>query len=254
MMKNEYNDIAAFYDVEHAPFDEDVEMYRNFAELSGGSLLELACGSGRLLLPLAQDGYDLMGVDSSASMLAIAREHLTEAGVLARCELMQADIRTMRLGRTFRMAFIALGSFAHLTKRSEQQEALTTVRVHLSTGSLFLLDISNADIRYMESLGGQMLHQGTWQRDDGTMLTHFVSPATATERRMLELTHFYDVYSQGGAIQRTTTTMHLALFERGEVELLLEQAGFTIKDVYGTYDLDPYQVDSPRMIFVAEAR
>lgn len=253
-MKNEYDEIASFYEVEHAHFDDDVEMFRNFAESCGGSLLELACGSGRLLVPLARDGYDLVGVDSSAPMLAVAREQLTKAGVLARCELMQNDICTMRLGRTFRMAFIALGSFAHLTKRREQKEALATVRTHLVTGGLFLLDISNADIRYMEGLGGQMLHQGTWQRDDGTMLTHFVSPATATERRMLELTHFYDVYAQGGTIQRTMATMHLALFERGEVELLLEQAGFMVKDVYGSYDLDAYQVDSPRMIFVAEAR
>lgn len=250
-MEDEYDVIASFYDVEHAPFDEDVEMYCNFAESSGGPLLELACGSGRLLLPLAEDGYELVGVDSSALMLAIARERLSEAGVLSHCELVQVDMRAMQLGRTFRMAFLALGSFAHLTKRRDQQQALANVRAHLSKGGLFLLDISNADIRYMESLGGQMLHQGTWQRDDGTMLTHFVSPATARERRMLELTHFYDVYSQGGTIQRTTTTMHLALFERGEVELLLEQAGFSVKDVYGTYDLDAYQVDSPRMIFVA---
>ena len=250
---NEYDSIASFYDVEHAPFDEDMEMYRNFAELSGGSVLELACGTGRLLVPLARDGYDLVGVDSSAPMLALAREHLSEAGVLARCELMQADIRTMRLERTFRMAFLALGSFAHLTHRHEQQQTLIMVRAHLSVGGLFLLDISNADIRYMESLGGQMLHQGTWQRDDGSLLTHMVSPATATERRMLELTHFYDVYFQGSTIQRTMATMHLALFERGEVELLLEQAGFLVKDVYGNYDLDTYHVDSPRMIFVAEA-
>jgi SAM-dependent methyltransferase len=253
-MMNDYDGIASFYDVEHAPFTDDVDMYRNFAESSGGSLLELASGSGRLLLPLAQDGYTLVGVDSSAPMLAIARQHLTAAGVLAHCELMQADIRTMRLERTFRMVFLALGSFAHLTQRSDQQQTLATARLHLSRGGLFLLDISNADIRYMESLGGQLLHQGTWRRDDGSMLTHFVSPATATDRRLLELTHFYDVYTQGGTIQRTTATMHLALFERGEVELLLEQAGFTIKDVYGTYDLEPYQVDSPRMIFVAEAR
>jgi hypothetical protein len=106
----------------------------------------------------------------------------------------------------------------------------------------------------MEGLSGHVLHQGTWRRDDGTLLTHFVSPASSLERHLLELTHFYDVHSQGGTIQRTLATTHLYLFERSEMELLLEQASFAIKDVYGNYELGPYQLESPRMILVAEAK
>ena len=59
---NDYDLIAPFYDVEHARFDEDIDLYMNFAELRGGPLLELASGSGRLLLPLASEGYDITGV------------------------------------------------------------------------------------------------------------------------------------------------------------------------------------------------
>ncbi len=250
---DDYDLIAPFYDIEHAQFSEDLDMYSNYAEVSGGSLLELACGSGRVLLPLAREGYEVTGVDTSRSMLALARQALQEAGVASHSELVQQDMRTMRLGCKFRMAFIALGSFAHITSRKEQQQALATVHAHLSTGGLFILDISNADARYMEDLGGQILHQGTWSRDDGKVLTHFVSPASSTDRHLLELTHFYDQHSQGGTVQRTTVTTHLYLFERGEMELLLEQAGFIIKDVYGDYDLGPYQLESPRMIVVAEA-
>src|SRR5216683_1095411 len=71
---SDYDSIAPFYDIEHAEFDEDLDMYRNFAELCGGKILELACGSGRLLLPLAREGYTLTGVDTSAGMLEIARQ------------------------------------------------------------------------------------------------------------------------------------------------------------------------------------
>jgi hypothetical protein len=99
-----------------------------------------------------------------------------------------------------------------------------------------------------------MLHQGTWQRNDATYLTHFISPASSTERHLLELTHFYDQYSQGGIVHRTVATTHLYLFERSEIELLLEQARFTVKNIYGDYDLSPFQLESPRMICVAEAR
>jgi SAM-dependent methyltransferase len=250
---DEYDQIAPFYDSEHADFSEDLDMYRNFAELGGGRLLELACGSGRLLLPLAEDGYEITGVDISAHMLSLARRRLEDAGLAERCVLVQQDMRTMHLEQKFRLAFIALGSFAHITSRAGQQQALSAVRAHLSPGGTFIADISNADARYMESLGGHMLHQGTWRRDDGTLLSHFVSPAAATDKHLLELTHFYDQHSQGGTVRRTVVTTYLYLFERNEMELLLECAGFVIKGVYGDYDFAPYQLDSPRMICVAEA-
>ena len=251
---NTYDAIAPFYDIEHAHFSEDLDMYQNFTESSGGTILELACGSGRVLLPLAEAGYDVVGIDTSAQMLAIAQQRVQELGRSVRCELIQQDMGTMHLGRKFRMAFIALGSFAHIVTRKAQQQALANIRAHLSTGGLFLLDISNADARYMEDLAGHVLHQGTWKRDDGTILTHFVSPASSPAQHLLELTHFYDQHQQGGSVQRTTVTTHLYLFDRSEMELLLEGAGFAVKDVYGDYDLGPYLLDSPRMIFVTEAR
>ena len=251
---NDYDLIAPFYDIEHAPFSEDLDMYRNFAELCGDSVLELACGSGRVLLPLAREGYEVTGVDTSASMLELARRRLQAAGVASRCRLVQQDICTLHLGQKFRMAFIALGSFAHLISRKTQQQALGAVRAHLSPGGTFILDISNADARFMEDLSGHVLHQGTWRRDDGTMLSHFVSPASSLDKHLLELTHFYDSHSQGGTVQRTIATLYLYLFERSEMELLLEQAGFVVKDVYGDYSLESYQLESPRMILVAEAK
>src|SRR5712691_9942305 len=101
----DYDLIAPFYDIEHAHFDEDVNLYMNFAELCSGPLLELACGSGRLLVPLACEGYELTGVDSSISMLNLVRYALEEAGVAEKCTLVQENMSTVRLGQKFRLAF-----------------------------------------------------------------------------------------------------------------------------------------------------
>lgn len=256
-MKNDYDVIAPFYDIEHAHFDEDVDLYLNFAEatgVDGGPLLELACGSGRLLLPLARAGYRVTGVDSSARMLELARRALEKEGeeVAARCTLVQQDMDALRLGQKFQLAFIALGSFAHICTRREQRQALASIHAHLAASGTFILDISNADVRYMEGMSGQVLHQGTWTMDDGALLTHFVSPASSASTHLLELTHFYDQHRQGEAVRRTVSHTRLYLFERGETELLLESAGFVVKEVYGDYDLSPYENESPRMIFVAE--
>ena len=250
----DYDQIAPFYDIEHAHFDEDVSLYLNYAEMCSGPLLELACGSGRLLVPLASEGYDLTGVDSSKSMLDLARLTLEEAGLADQCTLVQENMCTMHLGRKFCLAFLALGSFAHVYKRQEQRQTLATVHDHLTVGSRFILDISNEDVRYMEHLSGQMLHQGTWKRKDGSLLSHVVSPAASQTKHLLELTHFYDEHRQGEAVRRTVTTTHLYLFEKNEVELLLEEASFEIIDVFGDYEMSPFELESPRMIFIAEAR
>ncbi|HLX41221.1 MAG TPA: class I SAM-dependent methyltransferase [Ktedonobacteraceae bacterium] len=253
---SDYDLIAPFYDIEHARFDDDLDMYQNYAGLSSGPLLELACGSGRLLVPLAHDGYTLTGVDNSVQMLALAQARLQEEGLLSRVTLIQQDITSLQLlplPQKYRLAFIALGSFGHITTRKAQQQTLQAIRAHLAVRGTLIIDISNADARYMEQMHNQMLHQGSWQQEDGTCLTHFVSPASSTARHLLELTHFYDRHSQGGTVTRTVSTTYLYLFERSEMELLLETAGFTVKDVYGSYDLGPYTLDSDRMILIAEA-
>lgn len=250
---SDYDSIAPFYDIEHADFDEDLDMYRNFAELCGGKILELACGSGRLLLPLAREGYALTGVDTSAAMLDLARAALTKESLTARCQLVQQDMRALQLPEKFRLAFVALGSFGHVVTRTGQQQALAAIRRHLSPGATFILDLSNDDARYMESLSGQILHRGTWQREDGSYVSHFLTPASASTRHLLDLTHFYEVYQQGGPVLRSVSQTSLYLFERSETELLLEQAGFRIKNVYGGYEFGPCEHHSPRMIFITEA-
>lgn len=251
---HDYDLIAPFYDIEHDRFSEDLDMYKNYAELSGGKILELACGSGRVLLPLAEEGYELTGVDNSAKMLEIAQQRLQEKELAGHCQLITQDMRKLQLGQKYRLAIIALGSFGHITTRKDQQSTLAAIRAHLSPGATLILDISNGDARYMEDLGGQVLHQGTWPTEDGYYCTHFVSPATSSDRHLLELTHFYERHQQGGPVERTVITTRLYLFERTELELLLEKAGFVIKDVYGDYDLGPFNLASPRMICVAEVR
>ncbi|HEY1353740.1 MAG TPA: class I SAM-dependent methyltransferase [Ktedonobacteraceae bacterium] len=251
---SDYDFIAPFYDIEHAQFGEDLDMYRNFAELCGGSILELACGSGRLLVPLARAGYTLTGVDISAAMLELARLALEKAGLSARCQLVQQDMCQLDLPGKFRLAAIALGSFGHIITRARQQQALAAIRRHLSTGATFILDLSNNDARYMEHLSGQLLHRGTWQQPDGSYVTHFLASASSPTYHRLELTHFYEVYRQGEAMRRTVSQTSLYLFERSEVELLLEQAGFRVQNIYGNYDFGPCEHESPRMVFLAEAR
>jgi len=132
---NEYDLIAPFYDIEHQQFNEDLDLYRNYAELCHGPLLELGCGSGRLLIPLAQEGYTITGADTSEKMLALARERSEQANLSSRVTLVQQDLTTLQLSQKFNMAFVALGSFAHLTSRKIQQQANADIAANVASGS-----------------------------------------------------------------------------------------------------------------------
>src|SRR5260370_41047584 len=96
---NDYDLIAPFYDIEHAHFEEDLSLYKNFAEMCGSPLLELACGSGRLLVALARQGFELTGVDSSAVMLNLAKEAWNGLGVAKVCNLYREERSGVRLGK-----------------------------------------------------------------------------------------------------------------------------------------------------------
>src|SRR5260370_3634385 len=101
---NDYDLIAPFYDAEHGHFDEDLNLYSNFAELCGSPLLELACGSGRLLVPLAREGYELTGADTSASMLKLAQEALEQARAASQCKMVQQHRPSLNLRLKFRLS------------------------------------------------------------------------------------------------------------------------------------------------------
>src|SRR5947209_4722541 len=102
---SDYDLIAPFYDIEHAEFDEDLDLYRNYAELCFGPLLELACGSGRLLFPLADAGHEITGVDASEKMLSLARDRLRHHKQSNRVTLVRQDFCSLDLPHKFSLAF-----------------------------------------------------------------------------------------------------------------------------------------------------
>src|SRR5215212_11475687 len=119
--------LARLYDA--FPFDADLPLYLELAAAEGGRVLEVACGSGRVLVPLARAGHHVVGLDASPHMLARAREKLTAAGLgeSGRVRLVQGDMRTFALGEVFDLAVIAVKSFAYLLTRADQQRALAAV-------------------------------------------------------------------------------------------------------------------------------
>lgn len=244
--------LARFYDLDYRAFQEDVALYLGFAQRTGGPLLELGCGTGRLLLPLAQAGYQITGVDLSAEMLAIARQKVEAAGLNDRITLVQADMRKVDLPQRFRLAFIAINSFMHLTTLEDQLTALRTCHRLLAPGGLLIIDVDNPSPQQLLEADGRLELQGRWfDPNSGATVLKSVSRLADPASQLQHILFIYDEVFPDGQVRRTLAPFQARYLHRYEGELLLDKAGFTPEQVYGSYDLDPYENDSERMIFVA---
>lgn len=249
---SEFDVFARFYDFEYGEYKEDVEFYVNFARQTGSPILDAACGTGRVLVPLAKAGFTITGLDISPAMIAVAWEKVQKAGVKNRVELVNADIRDFRLDRRFELAFVALNSFSHLVTADDQVAALSRLYEHLRDGGLLVVDMFNPDLGGLVDASGQVLHDYT-KVDPVTenTIVKFHSTKVDQARQLLNVTFFYDEVHPKGDVKRVIAPFAMRYMFRPEMYLLLEKTHYKVENVYGSYDLDEYSAHSPKMIFVA---
>lgn len=258
---NIYDEFAHYYDAEVANFVEDVPFYREMARRTGGPVLELMCGSGRLLLPLAEDlaeemeqeGYTLTGVDSSMAMLEIARARLATTQRDQHVRLLPGDVRSVALpANHFALVFVALNSFMHLSTIEDQLAALATVRHTLASDGVLILDLFNPDTHNLSQEDNRLVLERTFWMN-GQEVFKFTASESDMAKQVNSMSCFYDTQEEGGIWRRRLMRFPMRWFYRYELEHLLARAGFVLESLYGSYDLDEYTSESTRMIAVASA-
>jgi len=268
-LSDPYAVIAAWYDLEHDPLTADSEMYQELlGDLAAGGVgrlrvLEIGAGSARLAAALAPSGYAVVGVEPSTAMRARAAHRLTTLPerVARRIQIVAGTATNLSAAGSepFDAAIFGLNTFAHLLTSDEREQALQSVSARLKANGLLLIDLDLAGPRRLAETAGHVWRLGTWRVGDGSQgsgqgeeyVTHFTVGAPGAEPAILTVTHFYDSHTQGGPLRRSVATTSFALLARGEVELALRYAGFTVTAVYGSYDLAPYEESSPHAILVA---
>ncbi|MGH2531593.1 MAG: class I SAM-dependent methyltransferase [Thermomicrobiales bacterium] len=249
-----YEQIPALYDLEHAGFEDDLDFYASLVEAIGDPVLDLGCGTGRLLLPIARAGYRVTGLDLSRPMLDRAREFAHAEGLDERVTLFHGSMLDAHRapGGPFGIAIIALNGLLHLTTLQEQLAALRSIRKALDPRGQLVLDLLNPSPDALRGFDHVISHDGMWTEPNGDRVDKFaarrVSHATQTIRTEL----WYDRVSPDGSLRRTTTSFDMRYIHRAELELMLELAGYVEWQVYGSYDLDPYDEASDRLIVAAE--
>jgi SAM-dependent methyltransferase len=255
---DQYRFVADFYDYV-VPYRgrPDVAFFVDAAKESGGRVLEVGCGTGRILIPTARAGVEVVGLDLSSHMLAVCRQRLAHEaeGVRSRVKLVQGDMRTFDLEATFALVTLPFRPFQHLLTVADQLSCLSNIRRHLIEGGRLVLDLFNPSLDLLANprLGEEYGDEPEFEAPDGRRIVR--RQRTVACDRFEQVNQFeliYYVTHADGHTERLVHEFPLRYLFKFEAEHLLSRSGFDVENVYAGYDKSPYGSVYPgELIFVA---
>lgn len=284
-----YSLLSRFYDFENADFIEDLDFWVQLARDSGGPVLELGCGSGRVTQQIARAGIKIVGLDNSEEMLELARAKLSrKPDLVSRTTLINGDMTGFEIPNlksqnpkipianaqppnhpttqppnnptAFSLVIVPFNTFMHLTAQADQLSLLTCARKHLNPGGQLVLDLTNPAPAYADPPTESLTLERTFQADSdgyGGRAPHTIQQfSTLRLDRLDQIAHiiyYYDALAENGLVKRTLIPITLRYTFPAEMSLLLAQTGFKLVHLYGDYAENPLDDDRERMIVIAAA-
>jgi SAM-dependent methyltransferase len=244
----EFYDYPDLYDA-LLPIDAHVPFYVDVARQQAGAVLELACGTGQLTIPIALQGLLTVGLDRSSAMLAVAKRRASAVGASA--AFLQSDMREFAFGRDFNLIVVARNSLLHLLSTVDLLATLTAVRRHLAQDGVFAFDIFNPDVRILA-------------RPPGQRSPVMEVSTTAFGPVSVEATHDYDAATQVNRAtwyiaapdrqQAWTVPMVLRSIFPQELPLLLSAAGLELISRFGDLSRAPFGPGSRAQVCLCRRR
>ena len=248
--------LARLYDLDLVDDPGDIDLYLALAGRTGGPMLELGAGSGRIAVPLAAAGFTVTGVDLDPAMLARARGAAAAAGrgVAKRLTLVEGDARTVRLpdAGTYGLAAIPLNSIFLFGGRADQAASIATLAAHLSPGGVAVVDCWLPDADDLARYDGRLILE--WVREEpetGRTVTKTGAAWYDHALRVVRLTTIFEASHPGGPATRWVRQDRLRLVDPDELAGFAEAAGLEVELLAGGYELDPLDSRSDRVVLVA---
>ena len=261
MNTEEYAATAEFYDYV-VPYQTrpDVAFFVEAAQGSGGPVLEVGCGTGRVLIPTARAGINIFGIDLSPYMLDVCERRLEQEPIEVqnRVQIDQADMRDFDLGQTFSLITIPFRPFQHLIEVEDQIACLRCVHRHLADEGRFILDLFNPSLAFLgrEVTGEEQGNEPEFAMPDGRRVlrrNRVVKRDVFKQYQDVEL--IYYITQPDGRAERLVHAFPMRYLFRYEVEHLLARCSFEVEALYADYDKSPYGSRYPgELIFVARKR
>jgi SAM-dependent methyltransferase len=249
-MSEEFYSHAKIYDLMFPGSGPAVEFYRAQAERQGGSVLELGCGTGDKVLPIAAGGRPCVGVDLSADMLAEARRKAFERGVAV--EWVQGDMREFDLGRTFDLVFIAANSLLHLHDAASLASCFESVRKHLAPGGRFVFDVFNPSVGLLSDADGVRRARDSLSFVDPDRGDVSVDVAERYDAAV-QVTYGTWYFSTVAEPDFVVAPLDIRSIFPQELPLLLALGGMRLVDRFGDWTGQPFTGGAPLQLCICES-
>jgi SAM-dependent methyltransferase len=249
-----YEKTAKYYDLIHEKLKDDIPLVLTLAGQGRGTILELGCGTGRLLLPLARQGHRVIGLDNAPAMLERARTRLAAEPKAIRdgVTLIEGDMTDFDLGEKVGLAIIPYNTLLHLEPMAMQQ-AFNMVGRHMDDNGRLFIDIVNPMLA-AQTPDDQMLSLERVMTDPetGETVVQMAASRVHLQQQVLHITWLFDVSPpEGGAVHRTVVEADYHYLYPHEVELMLKATGFRMSRTYGSYEGRPFDEESERLLVLA---
>ncbi len=244
---------AAFYDAIHGEFREDTGLWASFAGRTDRPVLEVGCGTGRIALELARQGYSVTGIDPSAAMLAEARRKAEDDALDV--TFIEGRVQDLVLEpEHYGLILLPLDVFLYCEHGEEQREVLSRLADALVFNGIVAIDLPGPAASLDPESSGieRVVFSGETADGEPFDCLHLHEDDLAMQTRYLRVS--YQTRTEDGLIRRRVSEHQLRYVYRFELEYLFDAAGLALSDIYGDYDLGPLTNESERMIAIARRR
>jgi SAM-dependent methyltransferase len=248
-MSEQFYSDARLYDRLFPGGEQAVDFYRAEADRQGGCVLELGCGTGHKLIPIASDGHPCMGLELSPDMLAEAQRKADERGV--EVEWVQGDMREFDLGRTFDLVFIPANSLLHLHEAEDLVDCFRSVRRHLAPGARLIFDVFNPSVRMLAQADGVRRRRDALSFVDPDRGVVHVDVAE-TYDAAAQVTHGRWYFSTDSEADFVVAPLEIRSIFPQELPLLLSLGGLRVVERFGDWSRAPLTADAALQLYICE--
>jgi SAM-dependent methyltransferase len=249
----DYGRVADIYD-SYVEFDGGLTFFRDLAAGTGGFVLELMVGTGRVSLPLLRDSCRLVGVDSSLPMLAEFQRKAKQEQLAER--LVCADVGALPLAEAFDLVLWPFHGLSELSETEEQRTAVEEARRVMAPEGRFVCTLHNPEVR-LRSIDGEWHRLGTIDPAEGRGKIVFSSrfEFDPGSRLVSGVQRFEELDEEGKLLEERSIPILFSLPSRSSFETMIENVGLEVQQFFGSYSEEPFEAkDSPYMIWILKAR
>ena len=255
-MESTFDQWAEVYDSVYADVREDIPFYVEEATRAGGPVLELGCGTGRVTIPIAESGVDIVGLDFSSRMLDVVRRKLdSRPQIPGSLTLIQGDMRDfpLDLDDRFSLVIVPFNTFLSLLTVEDQIRTLTSVKRHLAPGGrlAFNVFVPDPDMLAQEDNVARHTRDVTDPRTGARYVVWNHSSFDNHNQIMSTRTIVEELDETGVVGKRLYRDFQLRYAYRWEMYHLLTSCGYEVLDLFGDFDRSPFDETSTKMVWVA---